>query len=172
MNYPTHHNSGFTIIELLLYVAISSIILLVTSLFLSTLLEARVKNQIIAEVEQQGVQVMQIITQTIRNAELVNSPANGASGSSLSLNTSLASTTPSIFDLSAGVVRIKENGNSVINLTNSKVSVSNLSFYNLSRPGTPGVIKISFTISAINNSNRNEYSFSSLFTGSASLRQP
>jgi Tfp pilus assembly protein PilW len=166
------HKSGFTIIELLLYVAISSIILLVSSLFFLTLLEARTKNQVIAEVEQQGIQIMQIITQTIRNADTINSPTIGTSGASLSVNTTISSTTPSVFDLSSGVIRIKEGTNAVINLSNSKVVVSNLSFSNLSRASTPGVIKISFTISAVNNSNRNEYSFSSPFVASASLRQP
>src|SRR3989338_6871109 len=72
-------SNGFTLIELLLYVGIASIILLVTSLFLSTLLQSRIKNQTIAEVEQQGLAVMQLITQTARNADSVNSPDTGAS---------------------------------------------------------------------------------------------
>src|SRR3989344_8594659 len=85
-NYRETKN-GFTLVELLLYVAISSVILLVTSLFLSVLLESRIKSQVIAEVEQQGAQVMQIMTQSIRNAETINSPAQGVSGASLSINT-------------------------------------------------------------------------------------
>lgn len=163
---------GFTLIELMLYVAISSVILLVISMFLSTLLEARVKNQTIAEVEQQGIQLMQIITQTVRQAESINYPPISTSGSSLSLNTSVASSTPSIFDLSAGVLRIKEGTNLAIPLTNSKVIVSDLIFSNLSRSASPGIIRVSFTISAVNLSGRNEYSFSSSFVGSAALRQP
>lgn len=164
--------SGFTLIELLLYIAISAMILLATSIILSMLLESRVKNQTIAEVEQQGIQIMQIITQTIRNSSVINSPAIGTSAPSLSLNTSLASTTPTVFDLSGGVVRIKEGINNVISLSNTKINISNLNFVNLSRAGTPGVIRISFTISAINLSNRNEYSFTKSFTGAAALHQP
>ena len=67
-NYKLSTISGFTLVELLLYVGISSAILLASSLFLATLLESRIKNQTIAEVEQQGLAVMQIITQDIRNA--------------------------------------------------------------------------------------------------------
>jgi Tfp pilus assembly protein PilW len=166
------NNSGFTLIELLLYIAISSGILLVISMFLSTLLEARVKNQTIAEVEQQGIQVMQIITQTIRQAESINYPQINTSGPSLSLNTIVSSSTPSIFDLSSGIVRIKEGSGPVIPLTNSKITVSDLVFSNLSRVNSPGIIKVSFTISSVNVSGRNEYSFSSSFVGSAALRQP
>lgn len=163
-------NPGFTLVELLLYVGISSAILLATSIFLSVLLESRVKNQTISEVEQQGVQVMQLITQTVRNADLINIPTIGASGASLSVNNSLASTTPTVFDLSGGVIRIKEGTNAVINLTNSKVTVSNLSFFNLSRTSTPGVVKIIFTLSSVNPSGRNEYSFSKTFVGSAAIK--
>ncbi|MCX6795325.1 MAG: prepilin-type N-terminal cleavage/methylation domain-containing protein [Candidatus Falkowbacteria bacterium] len=166
-----NQKNGFTLIELMLYVAISSVILLLTSLFLSMLLESRVKNQTIAEVEQQGVQVMQIVTQTIRNANAMGTPANGATSTSLSINTILASTTPTLFDLSGGVVRIKEGTGAVIPLTNSDVTVTGLTFYNLSRASTPGIIKISFTISSLNPANRNEYSFSKFFTGAAAVRQ-
>ena len=65
--------TGFTLIEVLLYVGIFSILLISTSVFVATLLESRIKNQTIAEVEQQGLQVMQIITQTVRNAMILNS---------------------------------------------------------------------------------------------------
>ena len=172
INFNQKYNNGFTLLELLLYISISSIILLVTSLFLSTLLEGRVKNQTIAEVEQQGVQVMQIITQTLRNADTINSPSIGLNSSSLSVNTIVGSNNPTIFDLSGGVIRIKEGTGNVVPLTNSKITVSSLSFFNLSRVGTPGVIRVQFNLSFVNNSGRNEYSFSKTFTGSASLRQP
>lgn len=170
MSTISKNNSGFTLIELLLYVAISSVVLLVASLFMSVLLESQIKNQTIAEVNQQGVQVMQIITQTIRNSGAINSPTIGVSGSSLSVNTTLASTTPTVFDLVSGVIRIKEGTNNVIPLTNSKVTASNLTFSNLSRTGTAGIVKINFTLSAVNNSNRNEYSFSETFIDSAALK--
>jgi prepilin-type N-terminal cleavage/methylation domain-containing protein len=170
MKFAYKNNPGFTLVELLLYVAISSIILLLASLFMSTLLESQVKNQTIAEVNQQGIQVMQTITQTLRNSSIINTPTIGISGATLSVNTNLSSTTPSVFDLSGGVIRIKEGSGATISLTNSKVIASNLVFSNLSRTGTPGIVRISFNLSAVNNSNRNEYSFSKNFVDSASLR--
>lgn len=167
-----HSNQGFTLIELLLYVAISGVILLVISLFLQTLLESRIKNQTIAEVEQQGLQVMQLITQTIRNADTINSPAIGASAATLSINTYTAGNNPTVFDLSSGVIRIKEGVGSAIALTNARITASALNFQNLSRVSTPGTIRISFTITHSNPAGRNEYNFSKTFYGSASLRQP
>ena len=164
--------SGFTILELLLYTGISSAILLAVSLFLSSLLQSRVKNQTIAEVEQQGAQVMQVITQATRNAVMINSPAQGATSTSLSVNTYYASTTPTIFDVATGTIRITEDGVGAIALTNNRVTVSNIIFQNLSRASTPGIVRVQFTLTYNSTSTRNEYTFSKTFISSAALRWP
>lgn len=163
---------GFTLIELLLSLSITSFILIMTTVFLSTLLESRIKNQTISEVEGQGVYVMQMLTQTTRNASAINAPLIGATSPSLSINTYTSSLNPTVFDLMNGVVRIKEGGSNTINLTNSRITATNLSFQNLSRVGTPGNIRISFTLTYKNNTGRNEYNFSKTFVSSATLRQP
>lgn len=167
-----YSQKGFTLIELLLYMGIASSVLLASTFFLQTLLESRVKNQTVAEVEQQGLQVMQIITQTIRNAENVISPAAGADGPSLTLDVSTASNNPTVFDASNDIITITEGAGSPIALTNSRVAVSSLSFQNLSRVDTPGVVRISFTLTYINYSGRQEYDFEKTFYATASLRQP
>ncbi|MEK6561177.1 MAG: type II secretion system protein [Nitrospirota bacterium] len=136
---------GFTLIELLLYVSIVGAIIFSVAGFLSLLMQSRVKNQAISEVEQQGVQVMQVITQTGRNATNINFS--------------------SVFDLSGGTIR-----QNTIALTNSRVVASNLTFQNLSRTGTPGTIRVQFTLTHINPEGRNEYNYSKTFYGSASLR--
>lgn len=155
---------GFTLIELLLYIAIASIIVFTTAYLLQFTLQSRVKNQTIAEIEQQGTQVMQLITQTVRNATAINSPAIGVNAASLSVDTT-------VFDLSGGSIRIKEGASAAINLTSSKVTVSSLNFQNLSRAGTPNTVRVSFIITYANPSGRNEYSFTKTFYGSAGLRK-
>ena len=161
---------GFTLIELLLYIGIASIMLLVTSVFLSTLLQSRVKNQTIAEVEQQGAQVMQIITQSIRNAENINFPSQGASASLLSLDVFNSSDDPTVFDISGESVRATEGVLPAVFLTNSRITASDLIFQNLSRDNTPGIIRIQFTFTHINTEGRNEYDYQKTFYTSASLR--
>jgi len=136
---------GFTLIELLLYVSIVGAIIFSIAGFLSLLMQSRVKNQAIAEVEQQGIQAMQVITQTGRNAADVNFTT--------------------AFDLFGGTMR-----QDAIPLTNSRVVASNLTFQNLSRTGTPGTVRVQFTLTHINPSGRNEYDFNKTFYGSASLR--
>lgn len=163
-------SSGFTLIELLLYVSIIGAAVLSIAGFLSLLMQSRVKNQTISEVEQQGIQVMQIITQTGRNAEAINSPSQGASASSLSLDVVTVANDPTVFDLSSGAIRIKEGVSSAVPLTNSRVTASDLTFQNLSRTGTPGTIRIQFTLTHVNPSVRNEYDFSKTFYETATLR--
>ena len=164
------NNRGFTLLELLLYISIAGVILLVVSIFLSALLQSRIKNQTVSEVEQQGAYVMQLITQTIRNAEGITSPAQGISNTSLTLDVADLTDDPTAFDLSSGVIRITEGVGSPVNLTNSRINASGLSFQNLSKTDTAGIIRIIFTLTHINPEGRNEYNFSKTFYGSASLR--
>jgi len=163
---------GFTMIELILYVALASVLLMATSAFLGVVLESRVKNQTISEVETQGMQTMHTILQTIRNAEAITSPTQGANATSLTLNVVNASNDPTIFDVSSGALRIKEGVGATISLTNSRVTASDVTFTNLSRTDTPGIVRVEFTLSLVNNSGRNEYDYSKTFISSASLRHP
>lgn len=162
---------GFTLIELLLYISLVAILLIGLSMFLSVLLESRVKNQTIAEVEQQGAQVVQLITQTVRNSEGITSPTQGNSAGSLTLDVVTTANDPTVFDLSADVIRITEGAGSAISLTSPRVTASGLTFNNLSRDSTPGVVRIQFTLSHVNPEGRNEYNYIKTFYASASLRQ-
>lgn len=161
---------GFTLIELLLYVSISSAMLLVISLFLNTLIESRVKNQTIIEVEQQGTQVMYSILQSIRNADSINSPSEGNETNTISLEMESPSLSPTIFEIQSGKIVIEVDNDPAIDITNSNVVAADLNFHNTSKNETPGSIKVEFTLSYDNQTGRNEYEFSKTFTGSASLR--
>lgn len=163
-------NKGFTLIEIILYIGIAGIIIISVSVLWSIYMQSRVKNQTMAEVEQQALHLMQIITQTARNAESITTPTVGNSAASLTLDVVDVSSDPTVFDLSAGVIRITEATGSAIALTNSLVTASNLSFQNLSRSATPGTTRISFTLTYINPQGRNEYDFSKTFYATASLR--
>jgi prepilin-type N-terminal cleavage/methylation domain-containing protein len=175
VNEKKSHNllkreKGFTLIELLLYIAVLSTAITAIFIFFFMMLQARVKNQTISEVEQQGSQLMQLMTQTIRNSNTINSPAVGSPSSTLSLGMDDVSKNPTIFDLSGGVLRIKEGSGAIVSLTNSQVTVTNLQFSNISRTGTQGTVRIEFTITYNNVSGRNEYEYSKTFYNSATLR--
>lgn len=160
---------GFTLIELLLYISLISIVALTAMVFLSVLVNQRVRSQVILEVEEQGASAMRVITQVARNATGINSPTAGNSAASLSVSVPTAANSPTVFDLSSGVLRITEGAGAPVSLTSGKVSVSGLSFTNLSRAGTPGTVRISFTLS-YNATAGNEYNYSKTFISSFSLR--
>lgn len=169
--YQKNNQKGNTLIELLLYIGLAALLLAGISSFFYLILRSRVKSQTVAEVEQQGAQIMQIVTQTIRNAENINSPSAGSSSSSLSLDAAGTGADPTIFDAGSGIARIKEGSGSAVSLNNSRIQISNLDFSNLSRSGTPGNIKVRFTLTHQNPGGRNEYDYSKTFYGTASLRQ-
>lgn len=161
---------GFTLIEILLYISLISIILLVFSQFLSLLFQSRIKNQAILEVESQGAQIVTQISQIIRSADNVNLPSVGTTASSASVDVYTSAKDPALFDLTSGTIRIKEGAGSYFSLNNSKVTATGLTFKNLSRTATPGIITFQFTLAFVNSSGRNEYDYSKTYYGSASLR--
>lgn len=162
---------GFTLVEMVLYVSLCSIILLSLSTFMASLLDSRVRSQSIAEVNQQGFQVMYLITQTIRNGRSITYPSIGTSSSSIAIITGNGAVDPTIFDTASGTIRIKEGSMSQVPLTNNRVSISGLLFQNVSSASsTEKIIRISFVLDYINLSGRGEYSYSKTFSGSATLR--
>jgi len=161
---------AFTLIELLLYIGLAGFILLATSVFYFETLRSRVKNQTITEVEQQGTMAMETITQAIRNSDSVTAPVVATSGSSLTITSTVPAQNPTVINVTSGSIKIAEGATAAVELTTPKVTVSSLNFQNLSMSLTPGIIKVSFTVTYINNSGRNEYDFSKTFTGAASLR--
>lgn len=164
--------SGFTLIELILYVGIASTMLLLVSLFVGTVLEARVKAQATMEVNEQGRAALARILQTTRNAEAVLSPIAETSNATLSLDTYAAAAEPTVVDISSNALRIREGSGNPVALTNSRAHISAFFAENLSRPGTPGTIRVQFTITHVNPSGRAEYDVQQIFTGSATLRHP
>ncbi len=160
---------GFTLVETMLYVVVAGSLILFMSLFTGMIVDARLKNRTIAEVEDQGSYVLRKITEVVRNSVSINTPLAGASDDVLSL-TVVGTLNPTILDLNNGTLRIKEGANPEINLTNSHVSVSNLNFENLSWAGTPGIVRVSFIVTYLNPENRNDYNFSKTWSTSISLR--
>ena len=157
---------------MVLYVSLCSILLLSLSTFLSFLLESRVRSQSISEVNQQGLQVMSLITQTIRNGRSILTPSIGASASTVSITTTNPLLNPTVFLLSSSTLSIQEAGKPAVALTNSRVQASALLFQNISSSSsTEKIIRITFTLDSRNPQGRNEYAFTKTFIGSATLRQ-
>ena len=138
------NQKGFTLVELVVYIALISVVLgfFVTSF--SLISQARARNVILSIVEQEGLQISQVLTHTIRNG---------------------GSTTPqSAFNVVNGRLSIAESG--ISNYLNSNyTTVTDLSFQNLSQSGKPSAIRFKFTI-ANSSSLSQRYQYSKTFYGS------
>lgn len=166
-------SAGFTLIELLLYIAVSSIILTAVSGLFVLVLQYRIKNQTVAEVEQQGIQVLQIMTQIVRNAGSIPAPTPGNAQASLTVDVVSAALDPTVFDISGGVIRITEDSDGTpvtTALTSSRLIASDLSFENLAAVGEPDSLRIRFTLTHVNNTDRNEYTYTKTFETTANIK--
>jgi prepilin-type N-terminal cleavage/methylation domain-containing protein len=168
MTYVSIHQKGFTLIELLLYMVIVSTLLLAVTSFYISASSARTKNQSISEVNSQGIFIMNSITQTVRSATAVTTPAFGASGTSLTLSVPTAALSPTIYTLTGSTLTIKEGSSAEVALNSPDVQVSNVTIKNLSSKSGVGNVQIIFTLTRTNNSGRNEYDYQKTFTSTAS----
>ncbi|MFQ5492588.1 MAG: type II secretion system protein J [Candidatus Dojkabacteria bacterium] len=162
---------AFTLVEIILYVGLVSMLLVVVAGFLTSVLQSRERSETVSEVDSQGVKVMQDIIQTVRNAQAINSPTQGNSAATLSLDVVDGGADPTVYDLSGGALTITEGGGAVVDLTSGRVTASGLVFENLTRPGTDGIVRIEFTLTHVNPEGRFEYDYAQIFYGSANLKQ-
>lgn len=163
------YKKGFTLFELLIYIATISILMLMVLDLYFALAHARAKQQSVAEVEEQGQSALALMLADIRNANSITAPAAASSGTSLTLVTYATTTSPTIFSLSGNALQISENG-TVAPLTNAQVVVSNLLFRNVSDTNSIGSVQIQFTL-AHASTTRAESVYSTTFEGSATIRR-
>lgn len=163
-------SAGFTLVELLLSVAASSVILAVSISLLVLVQQSRSKVSLINEVERNGLQVAELISRTVRDSTSIQSPAQGTGGETLSLNMANAAVQPTTFDSLNGAIRITEGAQQSLALTSSRVVASGVTFANLSRTGSRGSVFYQFTLFATSTSGRSEFAYEQTFSGSSSVR--
>lgn len=163
--------NGFTLTELLLYIIVMGICVFMISGFLNLVNNAKIKNRLIAEVEQQGDQISSIIRQNILASSGINNPTISAASSSLSLAFVDINRNPTIFNIdNNGNITIKTGADPISNLNNNLVQAENLIFYNLGQANTRGNINGQFTLKAVSSGPRSEYSYLKRFNLTASRR--
>lgn len=168
----TKNNSaaGFTLLETILYTAIVSVVVFSIAMVLTMFLQVKEKNTTLSDVKEEGVWLMQRIVSIIENAENIQSPIVGTGGASLTLDVYDTLADPSILQLTNGVLTLREGTGVAISLNSPRVVVSNLTFMNVSRPDTPGIVKFQFTMTHSGDVNNFVYGTTENFYGSASLR--
>ena len=160
---------GFTLIELILYIAIVSIVMTALIPFAWNVIEGGAKSATQQEVFSNARFISERLKYEIRNASGINSVAS----SSISLSTSTPSTNPTIIDLSGGNIRIKQGTGSAINLNSTDTMISSLVFTNYtSVDNKTKHIQFVFTINSnyTGSGQRQEFKESTTIEGSAEVR--
>lgn len=154
---------GFTLIELLLTVGIVGVVGGMVAVILFTTLQGASKADVMREVKQNGDYALNIMERMTRNAAAIASSCDGSSQTSMSLTNLDGETT--LFSLSGG--QIASNSGK---LTNTKVTVTNLSFTCSRAAGQPDVVAIGFVISQAGGAVRPEEKATMTFQTTVSLR--
>lgn len=164
-------NNAFSLIEIILYIGLVSVIVVSLTTFLIYYAQAKNKSSTIEEVNQQAVYISSYLEQLIRDSDGILLPAKTTSASTMTLTSAkFSSRSPIVVSVASGKIYVSEAGTEGVQISSSKVSISNLSFTNLSQSGTNGNIRYQFQISYINTNGLNEFNYVQTFYGASSTR--
>ena len=169
------NNRGFTLLEVMLYLVLFSLVVGGIIALSHSVLSQRVKNQVIAEVNYQAEAVNAAIIRAVHEASSVSAPTPGNGAGSLTLAMPSSQINPTVFqavfDSSTTRLQISEGSPAVKNfLTNSHVTIGNLNFTNAAVSGGKDSIKFQFDLSYKSSSQRSEYQFTKSFFGAADIK--
>lgn len=160
-------SSGFTFIEIILYMAIVAIVLGSLVPFAWAIIGSGVKSASQQEVFSASRYVSERIKYEIRNASGINS----VTATSISLASATTANNPTVIDLSGGKVRVTYGATTAVNLNSTDTNVSSLAFTNYtSADNLTKNIQFTFTLQSNFNSARQEYSETTSVQGSAEVR--
>lgn len=164
--------SGFTFIELLIYIAVVALVMTSMMQLAWNAIGAGLKNSKLAEVHVNARYISERIKYEIRNANGINTGSStfGSSPGVLSLSQT-APNDPTVIDLSGGNVRIKQGAGATVNLNASATQVTSLIFTNYtSADNLTKNVSFSLTIQSNYSGQRFEYKESVSLKGDAELR--
>lgn len=158
---------GFTLIELILYIALITIVLSALVPFAWNTIETGVKSSVQQEVNANARFISERIKYEIRNATGINS----VTATSISLATSTPATNPTVIDLAGGNIRIKQGVGSAININSANTVINSLTFTNYtSVDNKTKHIQFVMTVAASFAAARQEYQDSIVIDSSAEVR--
>lgn len=170
-----NNQRGFTLIELILTISLTTVIVTAVSLFVIDLSRTKAKSTTVLEVQQNVRFAMNKMTYYIRNSE---DGINGASSSfsptdpgTLYLEMGAGGADDVVFDVSGGRLRMSVGGSSEF-LTTDDVVVSSLVFTNNTAIGSPRNVSIDLTLEFNNPGGKQEFEYSYSAQTSTSIRTP
>lgn len=133
---------GFTLIEVLIYIAVSAVMIVVVVGFARELLKVRNKITIVSKVEQNARYAMSRMVKEIREAQDVEV----LDQNTIILQAADVNRNPVIFDLGNGILYMKEGAGDLIAITGNDVKVGEVLFEDRTTPNSADIIKITLLI--------------------------
>lgn len=136
---------GYTLVELLIFLAISSVALVAFVGILVIVVQLQVRQTSTGSVQQESTALLQQMQYYVQNSSLVDMPINAVGTSTLRLRMASSSVDPTTITLVNGMVYLQQGSATATPLTSSRVTVSNLLFVRHANPPSHDTVSISFT---------------------------
>lgn len=166
---------GFTLVELIIYVSIISLIGTAAVHYTLGVSQARNKNEVTQQIQANGRTALQLVSQRIRGATGLNvaSSTFDASPGVLTLTFATSTKNPTVIDLTSenGQLRIQEGTTAPVIITPATMQITNLTFTDLTSSSARANVRVQFTIEYINPSGDVVYDAAETFQTSVSVRQ-
>lgn len=139
------HQSGFSLVEILIYMALMGIFMTVLLDIFVTTLNIKLGSERTSSLNQDMRFVLQKISYEIANADSVTIPATGSASTTLRLT---SPTGTKIFASSSGNLVLTASG-ATMNLNGPDTTLTEISFQNVSVSGLKPAVKFTFTLNSL-----------------------
>lgn len=171
------HAPGFTLVEMVIYVALIGIVMSSAVLFIFNLVRTYTRYRVEREVATNVRLAMDYMTRETKSADRIYTPTSRFDShpgqlsleSSLSLPTDETSTFVDFY-VDNGKLYLRRESQNPFPITSDRVDVRNLVFRYLSPTSTAQIVLINLTVDFRAPSNHPQYQYSSSLTSSASIR--
>ncbi len=137
---------GFTLIEILIYLALVSLIATISIASVYPLIDNYYRSQARLDIESETNFLMRKINWALMGAYSINQPASGGTSTIFSVNKEGFSQNPIAFDVSGENLRISLAGAEPIVLNNVNVKIEKAEFENIFQSGLPSSVGIELSV--------------------------
>ncbi len=164
--------SGFSLIELIIYVALVSIIVTGFVSFAIDLAASSQKAKVQLQVQQNARFAMETILREIRQAQGLDelNSTFGAHPGAITLEQADPLNDPTVIDVENGILRIMRGAQGTEEITDESLEITDLVFENLSTPGRVQVLRVALTLRHANPDQSEIFEADSTLYGTAVIR--
>lgn len=164
-------NRGVTLIETMLYLALTGTVLVLLSGVGFVMQTTKAKTHSLEEVGYNVERVQEVLRKEVQKSVGVNTPTISNTSSMLSLEMASSSENPTEISLNEGVLQIKRGASATTSITTSSVLTTGLIFKNVSKDFSQHAVRSEVSIESYNPNDVTEYNASATFYSTTAKRK-